>query len=115
MTRFDTEAAQSLVLIEGGPPSNYSAWSPDLPGCTATGATVAECEREMREAIVCHLEGLTEDCDPVPPPSGGGVYTASCSRAADDPQHPGMCTRLESVFDRVLGAHDVRVSRLTAG
>jgi predicted RNase H-like HicB family nuclease len=60
MSEFDAQADLYLVLIEGGPPSNYSAWSPDLPGCAATAATVEECELELREAITFHLEGLTE-------------------------------------------------------
>jgi predicted RNase H-like HicB family nuclease len=46
---------------------NYSAYVPDLPGCVATGATVQEVEREIREAISFHLEGLREDGLPVPP------------------------------------------------
>ncbi|GAB3490240.1 type II toxin-antitoxin system HicB family antitoxin [Curvibacter fontanus] len=45
---------------------NYSAYVPDLPGCVATGATVAEVESEIREAIAFHLEGLREDGLPVP-------------------------------------------------
>jgi predicted RNase H-like HicB family nuclease len=45
---------------------NYSAYAPDLPGCVATGATIAEVELEMREAIAFHLEGLREDGLPVP-------------------------------------------------
>jgi len=45
---------------------NYSAYVPDLPGCVATGATVAEVEVEIREAIVLHLEGLREDGMPIP-------------------------------------------------
>ena len=40
---------------------NYSAYVPDLPGCVATGATVAETEAEIREAIAFHLEGMRED------------------------------------------------------
>jgi hypothetical protein len=48
MTNFEEQAKQYLILIEGGPPSNYSAWSPDLPGCVATGDTLEEVEREMR-------------------------------------------------------------------
>jgi predicted RNase H-like HicB family nuclease len=73
MSRFADDAQQYLVLIEGGPPSNYSAWSPDLPGCGATGRTIEECEREMRDSIAFHLEGMAEDGDPFPPPSGPGV------------------------------------------
>lgn len=45
---------------------NYSAYVPDLPGCVATGATVAEVEEEMREAIRFHIDGLKEDDLPVP-------------------------------------------------
>ena len=41
--------------------ANYSAYAPDLPGCVATGATVAETEQEMREAIAFHIQGLVED------------------------------------------------------
>ncbi len=48
--------------------NNYSAYVPDLPGCVATGATVEETEREIREAITFHIEGLIEDGFPVPPP-----------------------------------------------
>jgi len=45
---------------------NYSAFVPDLPGCVATGATIAEVESEIREAIAFHLDGLREDGLPVP-------------------------------------------------
>ncbi len=53
---------------------NYSAYVPDLPGCVATGATVAEVEAEIREAIVFHVEGLREDGLPVPDPSSRVEY-----------------------------------------
>lgn len=49
--------------------NNYSAYVPDLPGCVATGASVEETEREIREAIGLHIEGLIEDGLPVPQPS----------------------------------------------
>ncbi|MEY2335475.1 type II toxin-antitoxin system HicB family antitoxin [Acidithiobacillus ferrianus] len=49
--------------------NNYSAYVPDLPGCVATGSTVEETEREMREAIEFHIEGLVEDGLPVPQPA----------------------------------------------
>ena len=77
MTDFQAEAERYLILVEGGPPSNYSAWSPDVPGCVATGDTLEEVEREMREAIAFHLEGLIEAELPVPEPSGPGVYLAA--------------------------------------
>ncbi len=74
MTDFAQQAERYLVLIEGGPPSNYSAWSPDVPGCVATGDSLEQVEREMREAIAFHLEGLAEDGESLPEPSGPGVY-----------------------------------------
>jgi predicted RNase H-like HicB family nuclease len=75
MSTFVEQAEKYVILIEGGPPSNYSA-APDLPGCAATGATIEECEAEMKEAIAFHLEGLSEDGDPVPTGTGPGVYVA---------------------------------------
>ena len=35
--------------------SNYAAYVPDLPGCIATGVTVEETERLLREAIELHV------------------------------------------------------------
>lgn len=48
---------------------NYAAYVPDLPGCVATGATVEETERRLREAIELHVAGLREDGLTVPEPS----------------------------------------------
>ena len=52
----------------------YSAYVPDLPGCVATGATVPEVEREMREAIRFHIDGLKADGLPVPQPTSIADY-----------------------------------------
>jgi predicted RNase H-like HicB family nuclease len=54
-----------LVLIEKAN-NNYSAYSPDLPGCVATGATCEEAEKNMYEAIEMHIEGLLDDKLPIP-------------------------------------------------
>ena len=56
------------VVIEKAE-DNYSAYVPDLPGCVATGKTLSEMEREIREAIEFHLDGLREDQLPIPAPS----------------------------------------------
>jgi predicted RNase H-like HicB family nuclease len=53
---------------------NYSAYVPDLPGCVATGASVAEVEREIRAAIRFHIDGLKEDGLPVPAPTSRAEY-----------------------------------------
>ena len=47
---------------------NYSAYSPDVPGCVATGRTRQEAEDRMREAIELHLRGMKEDGLPIPKP-----------------------------------------------
>jgi predicted RNase H-like HicB family nuclease len=55
------------VIIEKSA-KNYSAYSPDLPGCVATGATIKETLARMRTAIKFHLEGLKkEGCDIIEP------------------------------------------------
>jgi predicted RNase H-like HicB family nuclease len=54
--------------------ANYSAYVPDLPGCVATGASVAEVEQEIRGAIRFHIEGLKQDGLQVPSPSSIAEY-----------------------------------------
>ena len=54
-----------LVVYEKGP-ANYSAYSPDLPGCVAAGTTLEDTRANMRGAIKMHLAGLREDGIPVP-------------------------------------------------
>ncbi len=54
--------------------NNYSAYVPDLPGCVATGYTIEEAEREIREAIEFHLEGMVEDGLPIPLPTNTVHY-----------------------------------------
>jgi predicted RNase H-like HicB family nuclease len=61
------------VVIEKAK-ENYSAYVPDLPGCVATGATVADVERDIREAIRFHIEGLKADGLDVPKPTSIADY-----------------------------------------
>ena len=53
---------------------NYSAYAPDLPGCVATGNTVAAAEHKIRDAIRFHIEGLKQDGLPVPAPTSSVDY-----------------------------------------
>ena len=53
------------VVIEAAR-GNYSGYVPDLPGCVATGATVADVGTELRAAIRFHLDGIIEDGLPIP-------------------------------------------------
>ena len=61
-----------VVIEKAG--DNYSAYVPDLPGCITTGDTLAETEREIRQAIRFHIEGLQADGLPVPQPSAVAEY-----------------------------------------
>lgn len=61
------------VVIEEGE-HNLSAYVPDLPGCVTTGKTLDEIERNIREAIAFHIEGLREDGAPIPTPHTSVTY-----------------------------------------
>jgi predicted RNase H-like HicB family nuclease len=54
-----------LIIIEQGS-HNFSAYAPDLPGCIATGKTLDEVQKNMKEAIELHLRGMIEDKEPIP-------------------------------------------------
>ena len=64
-----------LVITEKAD-GNYSSYSPDLPGCVATGDTREESEQTMYEAIQFHIDGLLEDNLPVPDSDSSAVYMA---------------------------------------
>jgi len=62
-----------LIVIEETE-KGYSAYSPDLDGCVATGATREEVEKMMKEAIEFHLEGLKAENLPIPEPHSFSTY-----------------------------------------
>jgi len=62
-----------LIVIENAN-GNYSAYSPDLPGCVATGKTVEQTETNMYEAVRLHLAGLREDGVDIPEPKSIAEY-----------------------------------------
>ncbi len=61
------------MIIETGQ-QNYSAYLPDLPGCVATGKTIEEVRKRMREAIELHIAGMREDGLPIPEPTSLADY-----------------------------------------
>lgn len=62
-----------LIIIEQTA-TGYSAYTPDLPGCIATGTTREEVQREMHDAIEFHVEGLRLAGQPVPEPRSEASY-----------------------------------------
>ncbi len=63
--------------------NNYSAYVPDLPGCVTTGKTIEEIERNIKEAIEFHIDGLKEDGLPIPPPTTLCEYVDATSAATE--------------------------------
>lgn len=55
------------VVIERAA-NNFAAYVPNLPGCVATGRTLGEAERNIRDAITMHIDGLRDDNVSIPSP-----------------------------------------------
>lgn len=49
--------------------SDYGVTVPDLPGCVSAGDTLAEALANAEEAVLCHLDGMIADGEPIPKPS----------------------------------------------
>jgi predicted RNase H-like HicB family nuclease len=62
-----------LVIIEETK-SGYSAFSPDLPGCVATGDTKEAARKNMSDAIVFHVEGMHKEGLEIPQPRSFSTY-----------------------------------------
>ena len=62
-----------LIVIEKTK-TGYSAFSPDLPGCVATGSTKAQVQKNMREAISFHVEGMHQESIRIPQPHSFSAY-----------------------------------------
>jgi predicted RNase H-like HicB family nuclease len=59
---------QKYLVVYEKARDNYSAYSPDIPGCIATGKTRKETGKNIKEAINLHIDGLKEDGLPLPEP-----------------------------------------------
>ncbi len=55
-----------LIVIEETK-TGFSAYSPDVDGCVATGKTRQDVEQNMQEAMKFHLEGLLMENQTIPP------------------------------------------------
>ena len=74
MRRSRRGSADAHAIVIEKADGNYSAYVPDLPGCVATGATVAAVESEIRDAIHFHIDGLRTDGIDVPQPTSIAQY-----------------------------------------
>ncbi len=72
-----------LIVIEKGK-NNYSAYSPDVSGCIATGKTVEETISNMKEALEFHIEGMLEDGESFPMPKTLNYYIENTDEISSD-------------------------------
>lgn len=62
-----------LIVIEKGD-VGFSAYSPDVWGCVATGDTIEETAQLMQDTLYRHIDNLLEDGEPIPLPRGLEAY-----------------------------------------
>ncbi|MCE5200388.1 MAG: type II toxin-antitoxin system HicB family antitoxin [Armatimonadota bacterium] len=60
---------KEYVVVYEHTENNWAAYSPDVPGCMATGKTRDEVERNFQEALEFHIEGLKANGLPIPEPT----------------------------------------------
>ena len=59
-----------IALLRKEADSDFGVEFPDFPGCITAGVTLEEARRMAAEALLFHIEGMMEDGDPIPEPSG---------------------------------------------
>ena len=62
----------SVVIEQTG--TGYSAYSPDIDGCAATGETLEETRRNFQDALAAHFEAMREVGEPIPEPHSSVDY-----------------------------------------
>ena len=62
-----------LIVVEKTS-TGYSAYSPDLPGCIATGSDQPEVEKAIHDAIEFHLDSMREDGHKITSPTSYSTY-----------------------------------------
>ena len=63
------EVRNFTVVLEDSGDSGWGAYVPDLPGCTASGATIDDAWKAIQESIVLWIEHAKEAGEPIPRPA----------------------------------------------
>lgn len=69
-----------LIVIEETD-TGFSAYSPDVDGCIATGATQEEVRANMKDAMEFHFEGMRAHQEEIPKPRASSNYIDLASPA----------------------------------
>ena len=56
-------------VVEKAPDGSFSAYVPDLPGCTTSGDSVDQVRANIKNAVDSYIDSLREYGDPVPEPT----------------------------------------------
>jgi predicted RNase H-like HicB family nuclease len=59
-------AMRYVYVIEQAEDGSYSAFVPDLPGCTTCGVTADEVRLNIKDAVDTYIESLRDHNEPVP-------------------------------------------------
>ena len=59
-----------IALLRKQAGSDFGVEFPDFPGCITAGITLEDARAMAAEALLLHAEGMIEDGDPLPEPSG---------------------------------------------
>lgn len=59
-----------IGLIHKDQGSDFGVDFPDFPGCVTAGESLEEARSMAAEALALHIQGMTEDSEPIPEPSG---------------------------------------------
>jgi len=57
-----------VYVIEKADDGSFSAYVPDLPGCTTSGDSIDEVRLSITDAVASYLDSLREHNEPVPLP-----------------------------------------------
>ncbi len=58
-----------VYVIEKASDGSFSAYVPDLPGCTTSGDSMAEVKANIKDAVTTYIDSLREHNEPVSSPS----------------------------------------------
>lgn len=89
-----------LIVLEKSN-TGFSAYSPDVLGCIATGQNLEETRANMQSAIAFHFREMIEDDEQVPQPRGIESYLMALDSSVGEDFFLTYVD-LQSVFSQVV-------------
>jgi len=92
-----------IALLRKQADSDFGVEFPDFPGCITAGSTLEDARRMAAEALLLHVEGMTEDGVSIPEPS-------NLDEVLTDPHYADTAAVLVDVPTRRLRSVRVNIS-----